>query len=246
MAFIHAGRGKTCLLKVPVHIAGEDEAALRHALRPGMEQAEARVRRGGAVQVEPVAVEAPGGGRALLKGVRRGDALERQPLPAQRGVGAPEAAVAPEVGQAGVDAHARARRDDQRLGVLEQVRGAGQFVLQQKVGGPVGIGADVPGIGLGPVFHRVARQGFAQGDGVLVAYAQAALQEGDAGVVGVQHVLPCLVVQRIAGRARGALGRIRPRGRAVDRTKLMQWWADYLDAPGQSARAVPRSRRVVG
>lgn len=157
------------------------------------------MRRGGAVQVEPVAIEAPGGGGTFLKGIWRGDAYKRQLLLAQRGVGAPEAFVTPEVRQAGVDAHARARRDDQGLGVLHQVRGLGQLFFEQKVGDPVGVGADVPGVSPGPVFHRIALQSCAQVDGALIAYTQAALQVGDADVIAMQQVLSGLVVQRVAG-----------------------------------------------
>ena len=75
----------------------------------------------------------------------------------------------------------------------------GQFFFEQEVGVPVGLSADVPGVGVSLVLQHVTPQGVAQVDGVLVANAQAALQVGDAGIVGVQHGPAGVVVQRVAG-----------------------------------------------
>ena len=64
-------------------------------------------------------------------------------------------------------------------------------------------GTNRPGVGVGLVLQHIAAQGVAQLDGVPVANAQAALQVGNAGVVGVQNGPSGVVVQRVAGGAGG-------------------------------------------
>ena len=76
MAFIHTRRRKAGFLELPIDVAGEHEAALRHALAPATQQSESGMRRGGPVQVEAVTVEAPSGGGVLLKRARRRNVLE--------------------------------------------------------------------------------------------------------------------------------------------------------------------------
>ena len=82
---------------------------------------EAPVRHRPPIELEPVAVEAPGEGRVVLEpaGVREVD--EPQSLLAKRRVGPPEALVAPEVGEAGVDAHAGPGGDEEGRRVRDRL-----------------------------------------------------------------------------------------------------------------------------
>jgi hypothetical protein len=64
-----------------------------------LQHREARVRAGASVQVEAVAVEAPGQGRGAREGVGAGDLLEGDAGLGEGRIGAPEAGVAAEVGQ---------------------------------------------------------------------------------------------------------------------------------------------------
>eukprot|EP01034_Spumella_vulgaris_P037591 gene37590-46371_t len=97
VALQHPLRIESRQLELPVHIAGEDAGAR-----------EARVRRRGAVQRQPVAVKAPGQPRIGPERLRRGDTAEIQPRAAQRRIGLPETLVAAKIREAGIDAHAGA------------------------------------------------------------------------------------------------------------------------------------------
>jgi hypothetical protein len=59
---------KTCLLELAVHVAGEDEGAFRHLVGQLDQEAEAVVRQSVAIEIQSMAVEAPGEPRVGLEG----------------------------------------------------------------------------------------------------------------------------------------------------------------------------------
>ena len=105
---------EACTLEMPVDVAGEDEVAQRAAFAPAAQDLEARVRGRGAIEVQAMAEEPPGLLRVPLEPDRVGDFLE--PPAAKGRIGPPEPFRAAEVGQAGVDAHARPGADQQGVG----------------------------------------------------------------------------------------------------------------------------------
>lgn len=127
MALFDAQLGKTGLLKLAVHIACVDESAVSHPARPALQDSEACMRRGVAVELEAVAVETPGQTLAGEKAGAVGDVLELVAVRLERRIGPPEAAFAAKVGQAGVDTHAGARADDHAIGFAYPGGGALQF-----------------------------------------------------------------------------------------------------------------------
>src|SRR5262249_5221183 len=89
-------------LKVTVDVGGVDEAAVRHALGPAAQDAEAVVRGGLAVEVQTMAVEAPAQFGIVLEPTRIGHVDEVQAKPGVGWVSLPEALVASEIGQSRV------------------------------------------------------------------------------------------------------------------------------------------------
>ncbi|CAN6484124.1 unnamed protein product [Victoria cruziana] len=157
VTFVERAAGKACALELPVHIAGEHTHAQTHARAPAAQDLEAGVGHGASVELEAVAIEAPGQGRVAREGARAGHGGEFQPGLCECGVGAPETGVAAKVRQARVHAHAGASRDDQGIGfgdeVGSRVAGGAQFggaeLVHERHGG-VGAGAHV----LAVVEHR--------------------------------------------------------------------------------------------
>lgn len=78
------------------------------------------MRHGVAVQRQAVAVEAPGAAWVFMKSFRRGDVHEGGACGGEPRIGLPEASLAAEVRQAGIDAHSRAGGHDQRVGAGDQ------------------------------------------------------------------------------------------------------------------------------
>ena len=134
MAFVDGRWIEPGFLELPVHVAGEDAAAVVHAGPPAAQDLEARMRLRRAVQLQAMAVEAPGPRRMVVEGVRAGDAGEVDPLPGQCRVGVPEPGGAPEVRQARIHAHACARCNDQRIGLQQQLGGVAQGIRVQGKG----------------------------------------------------------------------------------------------------------------
>lgn len=87
-----------------------------HPAGPFTEDLKTRVRLRGAIEVQPMAVEAPGQRRIVLEPVRIGEGLKSQTQPGVRRIRLPESLGAPEVRQAGVHAHAGAGPDEQCIG----------------------------------------------------------------------------------------------------------------------------------
>jgi hypothetical protein len=112
--------GKSGLLELPIDVRCEDEVAVRQAFAPAAEDGESVVRHRGAIQVHPVPEEAP---RQLRVGPEPVWVTHLGELPAaERRVRLPEPGVAAEVGQAGIDAHARTGPDKQGVGGADGLR----------------------------------------------------------------------------------------------------------------------------
>jgi hypothetical protein len=111
------------LLELAVDVRREDERGESALPDPPAQDLEPAVREGRAVEREPVAVEAPAERRVGLE-VRRVRGLDEAVAePLVRRVRLPEPAVAPEVGQPGVDAHAGASADDEGVRLADRVCG---------------------------------------------------------------------------------------------------------------------------
>lgn len=102
-------------LELPVHVGGEDEAAVLSPAAPAAEEFEPVVGAGGAVQVETVAVEPPGQLRVAFEPTRARHLDEGDSQLTQRWVRAPETLISAEVWKSRVDAHASAGRDQHRV-----------------------------------------------------------------------------------------------------------------------------------
>ena len=174
-AFVDAGGRETGFVKVPVGVAGEHEAAVRHALTPLAQQGVSGVGLFGATQVQQLAIHAPRRGGVFIEGLRRGHFFKAEPLSGNCWPGVRKGGCVAQVWQAAVGSHTLAGSDHQRAGALQQVCGALEFVGQQIVGLPVGVGVDVPGVGVCVVVQCVASQSLTQGAGVFVSYAQPPL-----------------------------------------------------------------------
>ncbi len=111
------------LLKLTVDIAREHEAAVAHRADPAPQDAEPFVRHGCTVHREPMAVKAPREARTLAKRARRSDLVECIADMAEPRVRAPQPFGAAKIRQSGIDADARARRDEQRIGARQRANG---------------------------------------------------------------------------------------------------------------------------
>ena len=101
-------------MEMPIDVAGEDEIAQRPPFTPTAQGLETGVRGRSPVEIEAVAKEPPRLLRVPLKPDGVGDFLE---IPAAKGrVGPPETLGAAEVGQPGVDAHARPGTNQEGVG----------------------------------------------------------------------------------------------------------------------------------
>ena len=126
-------RGEPGRLELAVDVAGEDERALTQAGGKGKELRKATVRHGGAVEIQPVAVEPPRERRIGGERLRTGDRLEPQAAATERRIGAPEPLRAAKVGQSGIDAHAGSGGDEQPVGGREQRGGTANRVFRPGV-----------------------------------------------------------------------------------------------------------------
>src|SRR5690606_28484774 len=136
---------ETGALELTVDVGGEHVHAAGFRRTPVAQDGEAGVGCRPAVQLEAMSVESPSqfGVPGEVHGV--GDLDEAQPQPGVGRVGAPEALVPAEIGQAGVDAHAGAGADEKSVGAGDEV---GRSVERRLVGGG--------GFGCGVVVGRCA------------------------------------------------------------------------------------------
>ena len=118
--------GEAGLLELPVDVRREDEGAVRLLRRPPQKRGEALVRNGAPVEVQAVAVEAPGERGVVEEPLGVRELLEAQAQLAERGVGVPEPLRAAEVGEPRVDSHPGAGRDHERLGLVDGAGGEGE------------------------------------------------------------------------------------------------------------------------
>ena len=101
-------------LEMPVDIAGEDEIAQRTTLAPAADDLKSGMRHGGAVKVQAVAEKAP----CLLGIAMEPDGVRDffETPAAESRVRPPKTLGPAEIGQAGIDAHARPGADQQGIG----------------------------------------------------------------------------------------------------------------------------------
>jgi len=120
VAFVDVCLVKARLLKLAIHIAGEDAEPIKHLGAPALQEFVAEMRHRLAVQRQAVAIEPPRtlGRRAKCRGRR--DVVEVDLRVPQSRIGSPESVLAAKVRQPGVDAHARTGGNDQRVGLLDQ------------------------------------------------------------------------------------------------------------------------------
>jgi hypothetical protein len=102
-------------LELAVYVRRVHERAVLHPRSPPPQRGEALVRHGSTVELEAVPVEPPGEGRIAVEpaGVGHRGEVEAELLVER--ISAPEALGAAEIGEARVDAHARAGADDERV-----------------------------------------------------------------------------------------------------------------------------------
>src|SRR5690606_32747590 len=98
-------------LEMAVHIGGETHIALGRVFPPPLQDVVAGMRRSTSIQIQPMAVEAPGQLRAFAKGVWRSNGIEVDAAAPQRRVAAPETLVAAEIRQTRIHAHTGSRHD---------------------------------------------------------------------------------------------------------------------------------------
>lgn len=125
VAFIDGAVREPGFLKLAVHIAGEHRPAVGLGLSPVFEDAEPGMGLGVAVEIEAVAVEAPGELGVAFKSRWTGYAGEFQACPGQCGIRLPEAFIATKVGQPGIHTHASACGDDEGISRFDQLGGMG-------------------------------------------------------------------------------------------------------------------------
>jgi len=99
-----------------VDVAREDEGPVPHPRRQTLQDVVSGVRRGRPVQVEPMAVEAPGQLGVRLEPPRVRHVREREAEVPVRRIRIPEALIAPEVGKPAVDSHSGTGVDDECIG----------------------------------------------------------------------------------------------------------------------------------
>src|SRR6185369_9313418 len=110
----------TRLLELSVDVGSDDEIWCHGTLDPALNDMEAFVGDGSAVEVGAVTVEAPAKGRVAAKVGRVGRLDKGEPQAGVGGIGLPEALVAAKIRQAGVHPHAGAGGDDKGLGLSDR------------------------------------------------------------------------------------------------------------------------------
>ena len=108
-------------LKLTIHVGREDEMPQWLGLRPAQKNCKSIMRDRCAIEVPAMSVEAPGQVRITAKpgGVRH--LLEAKSFRPKSGIVSPEPFRAAKVGQAGINPHARARGDQQRVGRADRL-----------------------------------------------------------------------------------------------------------------------------
>ena len=130
VAFLHHAGLEARLLELPVHIAGEHPGAPRHGLGPAAQQRKALVRHRVAVQLQAVAVKAPGQARAAPEVLAARCLGKTHVRLRQHRVGLPETGIAAKVRQARIHPHARTGAHDQGIRLADQVGGSGDGGVQ--------------------------------------------------------------------------------------------------------------------
>jgi len=129
MAFHDPGWVEPSLLELAVHVGCEHEPALIHPLGPASQHGKPGVGSGLAIEVEPVAVEAPCQRGIFIKPARIGDGGEFQAERLVAWVGTPEPLSSPEVRQSRIDPHAGPRANQQGVGRGNDRRGTFDSIL---------------------------------------------------------------------------------------------------------------------
>src|SRR5215213_9123747 len=105
VAFDNSVIVKPGFLKLPIHIRGENEAAMDLARGDIQQLPKTRVRNGAAVQIQPMTVESPRQFGRSLEPVRMGHLLEAHAEFGQRRISLPETIGAAKVGKTRINAH---------------------------------------------------------------------------------------------------------------------------------------------
>lgn len=120
VAFMDAFRIEPRLLKLSVHIARENTHPIGHALSPALERSKTCMRGYLAIERQTMAIKPPGQLGRTPKRVRAGNVLKIHTRLAQRRISPPKPALAPEVRQAGIHAHAGTGGNDECIRLLYQ------------------------------------------------------------------------------------------------------------------------------
>ena len=105
--------GKTCLLEMPVHIAGKHKSPIRQTRRNLPQDAETAMWNHFPIQLQPVAVKPPGKAGITHKRPWVGHFLEMQPRLPQRRICAPKSLGTPKIRQTRIYTHARTSSNEQ-------------------------------------------------------------------------------------------------------------------------------------
>lgn len=122
-------RIKTCLLELPIDIAGKNETALRHPRRHSMQHGKPGMRNRLPVKRQPMPVKPPGKMRITAEVVGAGDFLERNSDTAKGRISTPETLRATEIRQPGSHAHAGSGRNQQAISLIDQRCSFRQYCL---------------------------------------------------------------------------------------------------------------------
>ncbi len=121
MPLVDGVRVEPGFLKLAIDIAGVDRISPVHGLAPALQDVKPSMGLCRTIQIEPVAIEAPGPDWMGPEGLRTGDSVEVDPLPPKRRVCLPAALFTPKVWQTGVDTDASAGRNYQRIGLGDKL-----------------------------------------------------------------------------------------------------------------------------
>ena len=121
MHLANALRIKAGLLKLPVNVAGEDEASGRHACQQSAQHTKTGVRRSVTVQGQPVPIETPRQTRIPIKIVRAGNFFKAHARPSQRRIFSPEPLRPAKIGHSGIHTHTGTRRNQQTISLSDQL-----------------------------------------------------------------------------------------------------------------------------
>src|SRR5436190_13473947 len=102
-------------LEMAIDIRGVDKRAMLHPRRPSAQDRKASVRGCIPIEIEAMSIEAPGQLRGIAEPAWAGQGDEVKAELRVRRIRVPEPVIAAEIRHSGIDAHARAGADQQRV-----------------------------------------------------------------------------------------------------------------------------------